>query len=156
MFDKMLVAIDGSQAGTEAVSTAGVVAERFGSEITVLHVLEHKLTWAADIDLETEQEALATIDAAVHDLTAAGVSARGEVVHAASAQTAQEIVRAAERVGASLIVLGTRGFSDAKALLLGSIAHDVLHRAHCPVLVTPEASAHGRVGASQAVVEAGR
>jgi nucleotide-binding universal stress UspA family protein len=154
MFDRLLVAIDGSQAGHEAVSTAAAVAKRFGSDVTVLHVLEHKLTWAADIDLESEQEALACIAAALRDFEAVGVSAHGEVTHAPTAQTAEEIVRAAEQGDASLIVLGTRGFSDAKALLLGSVAHDVLHRARCPVLVTPQAGARARVEASSRSLDA--
>jgi nucleotide-binding universal stress UspA family protein len=38
---------------------------------------------------------------------------------------------------ASEIVVGTRGLGRARALL-GSVAHDLLHRARCPVTVIPE------------------
>ena len=38
---------------------------------------------------------------------------------------------------ASEIVVGTRGFGRARALL-GSVAHDLIHRARCPVTVIPE------------------
>jgi nucleotide-binding universal stress UspA family protein len=32
-------------------------------------------------------------------------------------------------------VMGSRGLSDFQALLVGSVAHKVLHYAHCPVLI---------------------
>lgn len=34
-----------------------------------------------------------------------------------------------------LIVMGSRGVSDFAGLLLGSVAHQVLHKAHCPVFI---------------------
>ena len=52
-----------------------------------------------------------------------------------SAATA--IVRAAETHDATEIVIGSRGVGRLRELL-GSVAHDVIHRAHCPVLVIPE------------------
>ena len=52
-----------------------------------------------------------------------------------SAATA--IVRAAETHDAAEIVIGSRGVGRMRALL-GSVAHDVIHRAHCPVTVIPE------------------
>ena len=35
-----------------------------------------------------------------------------------------------------LIVMGSRGMSDFTGLLLGSVAHQVLHRSDCPVFIT--------------------
>jgi nucleotide-binding universal stress UspA family protein len=153
MFEKVLVAIDGSKAGNEAVDVTATLAKQHGSDVTVLHVMEHKLTWATDIDLESEKEARDLVDGAVDELSLAGVSAHGQIARAPSARTAQEIVDAAERVGASLIVMGTRGLTETKALLLGSITHDVLHRAGCPVLVTPGYRTQ-RVGVAPAEVGA--
>jgi nucleotide-binding universal stress UspA family protein len=37
--------------------------------------------------------------------------------------------------GAEVVVIGSRGAGGFRALLLGSVGHDVLHRAHCPVAV---------------------
>jgi len=45
------------------------------------------------------------------------------------------IVEYAERENIDLIVIGTRGRSAFKRLLLGSIASGVVTHAHCPVMV---------------------
>lgn len=45
------------------------------------------------------------------------------------------ILEEAEDFGADLIVLGSRGLTDFSALLLGSVAHKVIHHADLPVLV---------------------
>jgi nucleotide-binding universal stress UspA family protein len=50
---------------------------------------------------------------------------------------APAIVRAAETYRADEIVIGSRGVGRVRALL-GSVAHDVIHRASCPVTVIPE------------------
>jgi nucleotide-binding universal stress UspA family protein len=45
------------------------------------------------------------------------------------------------------IVIGTRGFGRARALL-GSVAHELIHKAECPVTVIPErAVVHSRAKA---------
>ena len=44
------------------------------------------------------------------------------------------ILEESEQRGADLIVIGTRGLSGLKHLLLGSIAERVVQKAHCPVL----------------------
>ena len=49
---------------------------------------------------------------------------------------AQAILRVAEARDADAIYVGSRGRGRARALL-GSVAHDVLHGAHCPVVVIP-------------------
>ena len=66
-----------------------------------------------------------------------------------SAATA--IVRAAETRDAAEIVIGSRGVGRMRALL-GSVAHDVIHRAHCPVTVIPErmADQHAATPAAEA------
>ena len=35
----------------------------------------------------------------------------------------------------SLVVVGSRGLNAFTGMLLGSVSHEVLHRAHCPVVV---------------------
>ena len=55
----------------------------------------------------------------------------------AEGPAAVAITRAAEAHEADEIIVGSRGVGRVRALL-GSVAHDVIHLAHCPVTVIPE------------------
>ncbi len=50
---------------------------------------------------------------------------------------AATILAEAEDVGASAIVMGSRGLTGLKSLLLGSVSHDMLQHTDRPVLVVP-------------------
>jgi nucleotide-binding universal stress UspA family protein len=63
-------------------------------------------------------------------LTACGIPDEG---------TAHAILDAADAQDASLIVLGARGLSGLRSLILGSVSHGVVHHARRPVLVVPDA-----------------
>lgn len=135
MFEKILLAVDGSEPSRRAVPVAGDLARRYGGEVLVLHVREHEVTWGADVDVETPEEATDLVDEVVRTLKDLGASARSEVVRAPLGQTPRVILDMAREHGAGLIVMGTRGLSDWGRLLMGSVAHKVLHLAECPVLV---------------------
>ncbi|MBI2237321.1 MAG: universal stress protein [Actinobacteria bacterium] len=135
MFEKILLAVDGSEPSRRAVPVAGDLARRYGGEVLVLHVREHEVTWGADVDVETPEEATDLVDEVVRTLEDLGASARSEVVRAPLGQTPRVILDMAKERGAGLIVMGTRGLSDWGRLLMGSVAHKVLHLAECPVLV---------------------
>jgi nucleotide-binding universal stress UspA family protein len=48
----------------------------------------------------------------------------------------KEIIEYAEKNRIDMIVIGSRGLSGIKKMLLGSVASGVLIYSHCPVLVT--------------------
>ena len=52
---------------------------------------------------------------------------------------AEKIVSVAKQESCEMIIMGSRGRSDLQGLILGSVAHRVLHSAPCPVLVIREA-----------------
>jgi nucleotide-binding universal stress UspA family protein len=52
--------------------------------------------------------------------------------------TWRTIVDAAERDGADLVVMGTRGLSGVRSALMGSVSHKVAQHVLCPVLIVPD------------------
>jgi nucleotide-binding universal stress UspA family protein len=135
MFERILLAVDGSEHSRRAVPVAGDLARMYGGEVIVLHAREHEVTWGADIDAETPSEARALVDEVLRDLKDAGTNARGELVRVPLGQTPRAILDLAREEDVGLIVMGTRGLSDWGRLLMGSVAHKVVHLAEVPVLV---------------------
>lgn len=135
MFERIVLAVDGSAESRKAIPVAAELAGRFQGDVTVLHVREHENSWAADIDLEEPSEASDLVDGIVRELKDVGISARAEVSRAPSGRAPQEILHVAADIDADLIVVGSRGLTDWQGLLLGSVAHKVIHHATCPVLV---------------------
>ena len=48
---------------------------------------------------------------------------------------ADEIVKCAQAEGSDLIVVGSRGLTEVRAFLLGSVSDKVCHHAKCPTIV---------------------
>ena len=69
---------------------------------------------------------------------AQGVRAEGQI---GAGSPSSEIAALAEKIGADLIVIGTRGLSGLKHVLLGSVAERTIRIAPCPVLTVK----HGAV-----------
>jgi nucleotide-binding universal stress UspA family protein len=138
----VLVGVDGSAASDEALTEAADVAASFGAAIVVVHVSQLMTAGGVAI-LEPEEDARAIARRAVAALEARGVHATADVPVNHSA--ANGIVSAAELHRADLVVLGSRRPSHLGGLVLGSVAHEAIHRLRCPVLL-----AH-RVRSSEAV-----
>jgi nucleotide-binding universal stress UspA family protein len=135
MFEKILLAVDGSPHSSKTVPVASDLASRYGSTVKVLHVREHGRHEGTDVDLGPPMDPDELVEGVVATLQAAGVSASGEVRRVSPGSTPEEIVDAAEKDGASLIVMGTRGMTEWRSLLLGGVANKVVHHAGCPVLL---------------------
>jgi nucleotide-binding universal stress UspA family protein len=75
------------------------------------------------------------MDAVLQVFREAGVEARGEIRRVSPGETPEQIVEVAKTSNADLIVMGTRGMTEWKSLLLGGVANKVLHHAICPVLL---------------------
>jgi len=76
----------------------------------------------------TAQEALQRTVAELHTTAPVETAVR-------HGSPADEIVRCATESGVGLIVMGSRGWGEMHAVLLGSVSERVLHTATCPVLI---------------------
>ena len=136
MFERIVLAVDGSAYSERATAAAAEIAERFQADVTVIHVQEIPTSWAYDIDPTlADGPGAELVDRVVRGLKDRGIAATGDERVPITGTVAHEIIDAAGSTGASLIVMGTRGLSDWQGLILGSVAHKVVHLAACPVLV---------------------
>jgi nucleotide-binding universal stress UspA family protein len=136
MYERVLVALDHSQASERVLAAARDLASLSDGEVRVLHLRERevipRMGLVAD---ESSDEANTKVKAAVDELLQAGVKAQGEVRNTIYGHAAREIVDDAREYDASVIVMGSRGRSDLTGLILGSTAHKVIHLSDRPVLV---------------------
>lgn len=138
-FTKILVSIDGSEPSTNAADYAISVANIYHSELIVLHVIP------SDVSLfgpsppphldEFKKEAQQYLDKIVQTARMNNDAIQVESKIIASPSVVGGIVNFAENEGIDLIVVGTKGRSGIKKLLLGSVASGVVTYAHCPVMI---------------------
>jgi nucleotide-binding universal stress UspA family protein len=135
MFERIALAIDGSPRSERTASMALDLAKRYGSVVTIVHVREYERYEGSDVDMGPPTPAEQLIDDALTMFRRDSIDAQGEVRRVASGSTADEIVEVAERSQADLIVIGSRGMTEWKSLLLGGVANKVVQHASCPVLL---------------------
>lgn len=135
MFEHILVAVDGSPQGGKTVPVAVDLATRYGSSVTVVHVREHGRYEGSDVDLGPATPAEELVEAVVERFREAAVEATGVVRRVSPGDTPEQIVGVANESHADLIVMGTRGMTEWKSLMLGGVANKVVHHASCPVLL---------------------
>ncbi|MEM1520032.1 MAG: universal stress protein [Candidatus Korarchaeum sp.] len=151
MFSKVLVPIDGSEHSFKALEVAIEIAKRFNGRLTLLYVSSLSLiplvapetpfiastpivnpsefVRLREAERKTAEELLSRAQGMARErgIDAEKMMREGHVV--------QEIVRAAREGDHDLIVMGTRGMSRIRELLLGSVAEGVVRHAPCSVLV---------------------
>ena len=137
---RIVVGYDGSPASHAALARA---AERAGEDgqLYVVHAYSLPNDWLGMpnyqqlLDVALDQAQL-TIDRIETESGAdlQGVSWEAEVI---GASPARAIADTASTRNADEIIVGTRGFGRARALL-GSVAHELIHLADCPITVIPE------------------
>jgi nucleotide-binding universal stress UspA family protein len=137
---RIVVGYDGSPASRAALAHA---TERAGEDgrIFIVHAYSLPNDWLGmpnyqqllDAALDRAQE---RVDQVEHECGAdlADVAWETEIIGDAPARA---IAGVAATRGADEIVVGTRGFGRARALL-GSVAHELIHLADCPITVIPE------------------
>ena len=138
MYETIVLALDGSVNSAHALPHAVELARKTSGRIVVAHVEERI---AAKGSMPTvppnEEEVQETIRQQIEEITAAGIEATLEKSVIVLGGPGHAIADIADAVDADLIVIGTRGHSSVPGLILGSVAHRLLHVAHRPVLAIP-------------------
>ena len=143
-FSKILVAIDELMtASTDRVVDYAInIAKDYDAQLVILHVIRadtnlHSLNPPSHI-IEMRKQAQAyffKITEKIHEQDSNkenSLRIRTEII--ASVRIADAIVSYAKDKHIDLIIIGIRGMSKLKSMLVGSVASDVVRYAHCPVL----------------------
>lgn len=153
MFKKILVPLDGSEHSLRALDVAIQIAKKFGAKITLIHVYSVSVRPAMmpeptpmstfGIPVMSPSEVSSIIEATrkagsrILEEGEQRVKAEGVEVETRleEGHAVQEIVRVSKEGNYDLIVMGARGISKLREILLGSVSDAVIHHATCPVLV---------------------
>jgi nucleotide-binding universal stress UspA family protein len=133
---KILLATDGSEDAALATKAAIDLSNQSGAKLHVVYVGPSSITQSPTEYRAAAQERL---DELVKEVEEAGGDITETHLMIDDSQTpgneAEHIVGVAEELGSDLIVIGSRGLSGMKRLLMGSVSESVVRHAHCPVLV---------------------
>jgi universal stress protein E len=135
-FSSILCPVDLSTSSRAALRAAGVMAEQFDARLTVLFVDDPLLSQAA-LRFAEDELAKRTRTELTRFVGRAVGPRRQCTYEIVNGEPAVEIIKAARRVPADLIVMGTQGHRGPKRLFFGSTADAVLRRSTVPVLVVP-------------------
>lgn len=149
---RILCAVDGSEYSQWGVRALESLAEREPEHVTLLHVVDKPALQAAKgKNPVAERRALAAMEKAgailLRDAARSARVALGQAVTGprttlrtviAHGPLGRTIAGQARRLKADLILMGSRGMSDIRGFLLGSVSRQVTSIAPCPVLVVKQ------------------
>ena len=144
-FKNILVPLDGSEYSIKALEYAGIMAKSFNSKLIALYILPSSIRYNFSSNKENSEInspfnqiiQVSYIEAQnwLKDMRKKmDIEIVAEVI-IAKESIVSEIIEFAELRSIDLIIMGTRGRTGFKKLLLGSVASGVVTYAHCPVLV---------------------
>jgi nucleotide-binding universal stress UspA family protein len=143
-FSTILVGIDGSESSIDAADYAIEMAKKDGAQVIALTVNRIPLssyglaTPQDEVKQSKENEEMQEfkewLDKISQNAKQNSVQLKKEIINSQMSVEAA-VVEYAESEGVDLIVIGTRGNSGIKNMLLGSIASGIVKYATCPVMV---------------------
>lgn len=141
MFERIVVAIDGSAQAGKALEIACDLAKKYGSELHLVHSPQIETTAIAvgSGAVEIAPSAQEIIKAGEHVMHSAVDKAKSlgctpEKCVIGNDDPATEILKELKASDADLVVMGRRGLGGVSSLLLGSVSQKVSHDARCACL----------------------
>lgn len=144
MFERILVAVDGSEGSKKALRLASKLQRTCCSELLILTVFRHHSLLEASMSMVRPDDPESLDDSmrgyakeVAEDAKSIAAEEGADKVRAfvKAGQPARMIVKFAEEHKADLIVVGSRGQGDMQGFLLGSVSHKVTSLASIPVMV---------------------
>ncbi|MDH3661588.1 MAG: universal stress protein [Alphaproteobacteria bacterium] len=145
MFERILVAVDGSKGSEKALQHGVRLQQLCGGELLILTVYRHHSLLEASMSMVRPEEPPENLDDVMREHAreiaedakkkAAEAGAQKMRAFVKNGPPARTIVQFAEERKADLIVIGSRGLGDLEGYLLGSVSHKVTSLADCPVMV---------------------
>ena len=140
-FGSIAVAVDGSTHASQALEVAIDLAKKYESELALIAVapliplyLASSEAWIPAEIPEAETKMFRQIvDQGVAKAKAAGVGTVTGVC--LEGVIVDELLGWVEAHPVDLLVVGSRGLSTAKRLLLGSVSDAIAHHVNCPLLI---------------------
>lgn len=141
MAKKLLCATDGSHSSDKAVEIAVDLAKSLGADLAFLTVntvtpqtATHSAFWDSTVLNAADTQVDHELHAAERKAKAAGLNGV-KCIMVSGHNIAAAIIDYAEKNGYRHIIVGSIGRTGVARLLLGSIAAEVVAKAHCPVTV---------------------
>ncbi len=137
VFEKILVPLDGSEHSLNALEKALQIAKKFDGKITLINVysvssfrMTPSQVFAYVVEIRKSGESILAEGKKIafdEGIQVETLLKEGHIV--------EEILQKAREGNFDLIVIGARGISKMKEILLGSVSHGVTTHSPCPVLV---------------------
>jgi nucleotide-binding universal stress UspA family protein len=134
MYNKILVALDATEADQTILKHVAALARNFDSSVVLLHVADG---WAARLFGSDAVSAEIKNGKAYLESARAGLAAEGirVEVELAYGEPADQIIQWVENRGCDLVAMSTHGHRFISDLLYGSTADKVRHEVDVPVLL---------------------
>lgn len=126
--EQLIVPVDGGDLTPSILEWSDFFARRDGAAVTLMHVRQPRSETSRGASTDRDPDWLTNLVAESPEphLTTSTI---------VDGKPAEEILGAAARVGADLVVMGRRGQQRALSGIVGSTASDMLRRAPCPILI---------------------
>jgi nucleotide-binding universal stress UspA family protein len=147
VFSKVLVAYDGSEPSRRALDHAAKMAAMFEGELTIVSVVPKvSIPVYSNAELGAQAMDIASLQERMHEtysqaLKKAEEEVKGLYPHLNVVATLLDgrpsalIVSEADKIGASLIVIGSRGLGGISGWILGSTSRQVVDQCHKAILI---------------------
>jgi nucleotide-binding universal stress UspA family protein len=145
----ILAAVDFSENALTASQYGAILAEKFGSRLVLVYVLQSQEYFAGPLTTSSKtansilesyyskarEKVQAWISNLASEIAIKGVKPETQILSDEDSSIVGAIVDYAERSGVDLIVVGTRGLGGFKKLVLGSVSQGLINHAGSSVLV---------------------